>query len=447
MKIRFWGAAGTVTGSAYEVETLPGNFMVDMGMFQGEDLEEKNKDFPEIEIAKLKFLLLTHAHLDHCGRVPMLYGHGFSGKIYMTAPTKELVEIVWLDAIKVAKSNQMLAVYTEDDVTQALNSIVVVEYGQVFSPMPGLKIKYYDAGHILGSSSIEIDVDEGGVSKRVIFSGDLGNYPSPLVKVTENPGKADYVVMESTYGDKLHQPRGEEEKIISECCRKIMGNNGTLLIPAFSLERTQEFLHIFDHLKKKRYISPDLSVFLDSPMGLRATAVFENYPQLYNEHMKEHFSADDPFDFPGLILVESARQSHQVTRIGEPKVIIAGSGMMTGGRVVGHAKSLLSLESTIVLFSGFQVPGTLGRAILDGEKEVFIEGERTIVAAEIVSIGSMSGHADQKQLMEWLGKISGISKVVLTHGENEPRSVLAGKVKESGVSEVYQPQFGEVVEL
>jgi metallo-beta-lactamase family protein len=265
------------------------------------------------------------------------------------------------------------------------------------------------------------------------------------VKMTETPTAASTVILESTYGNRLHDPRGTEEKIIADICNEAIDKNSCVLMPAFSLERTQEFLHMFDHMKRKKLIPDNLPVYLDSPMGLRATTVFENYPNYFNEHMREHFMSDDPFDFPGLKLVVNSGESHRIDDSSGAKVIIAGSGMMTGGRIVGHAKKQLSDPATTIIFSGFQSPGTLGRQILDGAQSVLIDGLEIAVRAKVVEISTMSGHADQRQLLDWVSGISGVTKVILTHGEDVAREELSQKVQEEIGAEVFKPILGEKI--
>jgi metallo-beta-lactamase family protein len=445
MNIRFWGAAGEVTGSAYEVTVESGRFMVDMGMFQGEKSEEKNRRIPETDFSIIKGCVLTHAHLDHCGRIPMMFAGGFMGKIWATKPTIDLVEIVWKDALKIAQLENGLSrtLYSEIDVNSALSMLTPVEYMQWLEVIPGVKARYFDAGHILGSASVELLITEGKKTKRVVFSGDLGNSPSPLVKMTEGPKAADIVVMESTYGNRFHKPRGEEEAIISQICNRAFDDGATVLMPAFSLERTQEFLHMFDHMKREGMINARMPIYLDSPMGLRATAVFEKYPEYFNEHMREHFIKDDPFDFPELVISVNSNQSHRIDQSEEAKVIIAGSGMMTGGRIVAHAKKYLPLEKSVIIFSGFQSPGTLGREILDGAREVVVDGLKIPVNAQIEEITTMSGHADQGQLLGWLSGIEGVSTVFLSHGEEEARAVLKDEIIAGMKVEVVCPLYGE----
>lgn len=415
--IKFLGAAGTVTGSSYYLDGL----LVDLGMFQGgHELNKLNLIRPDIEIEKLKGVILTHAHLDHCGRLPWLIKMGYKGPIYMTAATSELMEIALLDA---AKLND------EDDnyVVEIMKLIKIVEYSQKFS-VDSFQCTLCDAGHILGSASVLVETE----NKKIIFSGDLGNSPEDLLSPTQSFPQADIVVMESTYGDREHA-KEDPIQILQEEINAIENNDGTLLIPAFAIERSQEILHNIDHLKKDKKIKEDTLVFLDSPMATKATRVYRKYKQLYSPELAEHVQNDDPFDFPGLIITEKARESASIGKSIGPKVIIAGSGMMTGGRVVNHAAELLPNPQNRLLIVGYQAVGTLGRQILDGEK---------IVQAHVKKSSGMSAHADQPKLLNWLKNINGVKKVFLTHGEDPARQVLSQKIiQEIGNIEIILPKL------
>lgn len=361
----------------------------------------------------------------------------------MTQPTADFLPIVLFDAAKVSGMSGLPALYADFEVEQTLRLVKPVEYHRWYPVAPGFEARWWDAGHMLGSSSIEVRLKSSG--KSILFSGDLGNVPSPIVKVTDQPEAVSVVVMESTYGDRPHPPRGEELRIVEQLCQRIEENNGTLLIPAFSLERTQEFLHIFDHLKKQGKISDRLPVYLDSPMALKATAVFEKYPEYFNDHLRAEFKGGDPFDFPGLYLVERGFDSRRLTKQQTAKVIIAGSGMMAGGRVVHHAKKLLPDKRAIILINGYQAEGTLGREVLERRSEVVVEGLTVPVKASVVEITSMSGHADQNQLLAWVNNMTGIEKIFLVHGEPESRLAFSGKLPVG--AEKILPEIGSDYDL
>lgn len=446
MKLKFLGASGTVTGSCYCLSGENTSIMIDCGMFQGvKEVDELNQKKPAIDIEKLDSVILTHAHLDHCGRLPLLLKYGFKGVVYMNEPTKALAEIVLLDSAKIAREDSTETLYDEDDVFAFLKKVVLVEYHKPFT-VGGFEAIMYDAGHILGSASIlftEIKTD-----KKVLFSGDLGNSPEPLLMPTETIKEADIVVMESTYGDEKH-PIGEESEVIAEIVAEAEHVGGAVLIPSFSIQRAQELLYLFDGLKKEGKVKEETVVFLDSPMALKTTEVYKDYPGLYSSQLKNQVKSDDPFDFPGLILCDSVEKSKQIKNYPGAKVIIAGSGMMTGGRIMHHAINYLSDPKNTLVFVGFQAEGTLGREIKSGKSEVNIWGNAVEIRADVKEIKTMSSHADQDQLWSWFSKVGGIKKVFLTHGEDMARLVFKEIIKNrSELSvEVEMPKLDQEYEL
>ena len=416
-----------VTGSCYFLTGEETGLMVDYGMFQGKAEEVGlNGIKPDIDFDKLTAVLLTHAHLDHCGRLPLLLRYGFKGPIFMTEATKALAELVLFDSAKLAKEEEAKVVlYTDEDVDTILKQVQLVEYGKPF--MVGeFEITYFDAGHILGSATVLIKTKSG---ELISFSGDLGNTPEPLLSPTHWIEKADVAVVESTYGDEIHEPRDEMEelaKIVEQAERE----KGTVIIPSFSLQRSQEILYIFDQLKKQGKMQESTMVFLDSPMAIRATEVFREFPELYNRKLQNQAKTDDPFDFPSLVICDTIEKSRQIKNMIGTKIIVAGSGMMNGGRVIHHAISFLGEPTTQLVFVGYQAEGTLGRSIEDGIDKINIWGNEITIKAQIKEIKTMSSHADQVQLLNWLSKMEGLSHVILTHGEELPRLVLAEKVRQ-----------------
>ena len=453
-RIKFLGAAGTVTGSSYWLmDSDNKGILVDLGLFQGVE-EPKIFDNERLyfEARDLTGVVLTHAHLDHCGRLPLLVQAGYTGPIYMTEATRQLLELSLFDSAKVmAESEQRRgerkALFSEEEVEKLLLLCRVVHYDKSFT-VGNFEITLRDAGHILGSASVEVvDKREGFGPKKIVFSGDLGNTPQDLIRPTTPIIEAELVVMESTYGDRTHG--GEDAvKVLTEEINAVEASGGTLLIPAFSLERTQEILHKIDHLKKNKLVRDETLVFLDSPMAIKATMIFKHFPELYNEELSGHAKTDDPFDFPGLVLVEKGAESAKIHEIERAKVIIAGSGMMAGGRILHHAAEFLPLTTTRLLQVGFQAVGTIGRRILDGEKKVRIYDAEVEVAANIRNVSTMSAHADQPRLMRWLGQIKGVKRVFLTHGEELPRLVLSEKIKNDlGMTNVVLPKMNQAMEL
>ncbi len=428
-KIEFLGAAGDeVTGSSYLLTADDGNqVLVDFGMFQGsQELEDKNYSPLLFHPPALQGVFVTHAHLDHSGRLPLLVFGGFLGKIYMTAPTKALIEIILQDSARIAEKDLTRhPLYTADEVWKTLNMIQVVEYNKEVS-VGSFKATFKDAGHILGSSSIELVDTSSNKKQKIVLSGDLGNTPQDIVMPTEYIQSSDFVVMESTYGDSSH-PQEDAKQIIQEEINTIEKTHGVLLIPAFAIQRTQEVLHIIHHLKKAGKILPGTPIYLDSPMGIDVTAVYLDFLRFCNNEIQAY--KDVPFSFEGLVVINDSQDSKNIVDQPAPKVIIAGSGMMSGGRILHHAINYLDRETTRVLFVGYQSEETLGRKILEGAKNVKIDERNIPVRAHIREIKILSSHADQPKLLKWLSSMQGVKKVFLTHGEKQQREVLAEKIK------------------
>lgn len=448
MKLSFYGgSSGEVTGSNYLLENDRGDqLLVDFGLFQGaKEIVDQNYNQLPYHPSEIAGVILTHAHLDHCGRLPMLVFGGFQNKIYMTPPSAKLVDVTLNDAARVGRENSKMgrpALYGIDQVEKTLEMIETTEYDQPLT-IKNFQVTFRNAGHILGSAIIEIVDTVSG--KKIVFSGDLGNYPEDLIPTAYMVDKADVVVMESTYGNKIH-PKEDPSQIITEEINAIEKNKGVLMIPAFSLERTQELLHRLHHLKKDKKILGHTPVFLDSPMAIHATSIFRAYRPYYNAELMSH--TDDPFSFEDLVVTEDAKDSKKIKRINEAKVIIAGSGMMSGGRIMHHALQYLAKDNTRILFVGYQAEDTTGREILDGAKSVIIDDKRVAVRAHIREIQSLSSHADQPKLLNWLKHMQGVKKVLLTHGEQEGRLGLSQKIKSDlGINDVVLPETGQTVEF
>jgi metallo-beta-lactamase family protein len=450
MQIKFLGAAGTVTGSCYLLTSQSDqSILIDCGMFQGSaDLEKLNYLPLECDCSQISGAILTHAHLDHCGRLPTLLKQGFHKPIWMTPATKDITEVSLYDSAKIATHDHPEApLYEETDVTELMELFKTVEYGTPFS-IGDFEIVMRDAGHILGSAFLEIkDQSDPSGPNKIIFSADLGNSPQELIQSTEQPDASDFVLIESTYGDTVH-PAEDASEIIAAEVQAVEKNGGTLLIPAFSIERSQEILHRIVHLKQSGQIKEETPVFFDSPMAEKVTQIFEKYPQLYNQELKQDSIQGSPFHFPGLTVVGGREEKEMLSRVEGAKVIVAGSGMMTGGRIVSHAQRYLPLKTTRILFVGYQGEGTLGRAILEGQKTVKIKGEPILVQATVSQTRALSSHADQPRLIKWLGGIRGIQKIFIVHGEDEPRRVLAEKIKSDlKISDVVLPTLNETFEI
>lgn len=447
--IKFLGASGTVTGSNFLLKPDNGKgIIVDMGMFQGpHEVADLNYLPLEFSARDVSAVVVTHAHLDHVGRLPLLVKAGFTGPLYMTEATRVLTELTLLDAAHITAEDEVHPpLYTESDVLRILSQMEIVKYGETFDAGP-YKVTLRDAGHILGSATAEIYDPKDPHFKRIVFSGDLGNSPEDIVRPTEMIDKADIVVMESTYGDRTHANE-DPYQIMQEEINAIEESGGTLLIPSFSLERCQEILHIIDHLKWDKRVSDETLVYLDSPMAIRATRVYKQFRNLYGGEMARHAKTDDPFNFPGLFMVEHARESRKIADTKGPKVIIAGSGMMTGGRILGHAKHYLPMASTRLLFVGFQAEETLGREILEGARNIVIDQTEIKINAQIRKSSGMSAHADQPQLINWLKHIKGVNKVFLVHGEELQRQALSQIIQSQlNIKNVILPAMNHIEKL
>lgn len=449
MKIKFLGASGTVTGSSYVLTSGSGqSILIDLGMFQGPpEIDKLNYEPYDYDVSTLLGAILTHAHLDHCGRLPIIMSKGFKGSVYMTPPTRDLTELSLLDSAKIAKEDKSQILYNTKDVIDTVKQFVTMDYHKEIH-IGDFVVTFYDAGHILGSASLEIvDKNPSSGIAKIIFSGDIGNFPAYLEDPTEFLSSADCVVMESTYGDRLHNNESPLDALQSEI-NAVEVSDGTLLIPSFSLDRAQELLHMIMHLKKENKILAETPVILDSPMAEKATRIYVDYPKYFNEHIESEYKKGELFDFPGLEVTKDWRQSQAIHDRPEPKVIIAGAGMMTGGRIVGHAMYYLPIASTRLMIVGYQGEGSLGRELLDGKTEVVIKGIKVLVNGSVHDTQGMSSHADQGQLMEWLKSIKGVKKLFLTHGDDHSRFGFEDLVKkELKITDITLPKLGDEVEI
>lgn len=448
MKIQFLGAAGMVTGSSYVLTSGSGkSILIDLGMFQGPEIEHLNYVPYSYDCSKLVGAVLTHAHLDHCGRLPILLPNGFMAPIWMTSATADLTELSLLDSAKIAKMDGKQILYDANLAIETIERFKRVYYREPVK-IGDFMVTLRDAGHIMGSAMLEIeDLQADSEIKKIIFSGDLGNSPDTLLHDTEMLDSADAVVMESTYGDRLH-PVDDPKTAIAREINEVEKSGGTLLIPAFSLQRTQELLHMISHLKESGKVTATTPIFMDSPMAETATGIYSNYPRDFNDHIQKELHGPGPFEFPGLVMVGRRNESEAIHKQMGAKVIIAGSGMMTGGRIMSHAAIYLPLPNTRLLIVGYQGEGTLGRKLMEGEKTVDIDGKTVHVRSAVNDTQTMSSHADQGQLMKWLGHIKNVKHVCLTHGDDVPRSALAKKINEDlGISLVAVPKLNQEITL
>ncbi|MCR4312228.1 MAG: MBL fold metallo-hydrolase, partial [Candidatus Uhrbacteria bacterium] len=427
MRITFYGAVEDVTGSCFLVETNGKRILVDCGMHQGERMcSTKNSEPFGFDPKHIDAVFVTHAHFDHTGRLPDLVKQGYHGPIFMTPPTAALSEIVLADSVNVMRENAEkcgdVALYGLNELKAMLKLVETVSYHAEFAPVPGVKAMFHDAGHILGSSYISLDAE----GERIVFSGDLGNDDVPILPATDPLHHADIVVCESTYGDKEHDPVSVRGPKLAAFVKKVIGRKGTIIIPAFSIERTQELLYELDQLLVKGEI-PAVPIYLDSPLAIRATGLYRHFKEyLLFEHPAVKGPDGDFFSFPTLRETLSSEESKLINDDKRPKIIIAGNGMMTGGRVLHHLKRYLSDERAGLLIVGFQAPHTMGRKVQDGATSVKIYGDEVAVRATVERIEAFSAHADQKKLTKWLKPEEGKEpKIFLVHGENPVKERFA----------------------
>ena len=470
MKITFLGATKTVTGSNYLVEAAGKKFLVDCGMWQGKaELEEENFQKFDFNPAEIDFMLLTHAHIDHSGRIPKLYNEGFKNKIYAHKATCDLctlmlpdsghiqeMEVEWKNRKRIRKGEKPRdPLYTAEDAVRCLELFEPVKYDEIIEITPEIHVRFNDAGHMLGSSVIELWVDEDGKRTKTVFSGDLGNNDNPILSEPTMIEDADYLVMESTYGSRLHVRNDEKAELFLDIVSETMDNGGTVVIPSFAVGRTQEILYELNIIKEERSKDEAFQkeyetlmrapVYVDSPLAISATEVFKNNEDLFDDETKAIMErGDNPLEFPGLKFTRTADESKALNESDEPSIIISASGMCEVGRIKHHLKHNIWNPNSTILFVGYQAPGTLGRSIVDGAKKVKIFGEEFSVKARIEYIEGYSGHADQEWLLNFVYSfIKKPKHIFLVHGEPNGQLVLKNKIVDTTQIPVTIPGYGE----
>jgi metallo-beta-lactamase family protein len=431
--IGFYGGVGSVTGANFMLDTGKVAILVDCGLEQGSDFASENNAKPFIyNPAQADVLLVTHAHADHIGRIPKLVRDGFKGVIYSTEPTKNLARLMFDDALKImtmeAQRDQKETLYSQVDIEATLALWKVQPYNTPFSLPDDITATLTDAGHILGSSMVNLV--RGG--KKIVFTGDIGNIPQPLVGAPVVPQDYDYMVMESVYGDRTHEEVNERTELLKGYIEETIRTKGTLIIPAFSLERTQGMLLEINNLIESKQIAP-IKTFLDSPLAIKVTEVYRRSTTFLKPEVQKQIEAgDDIYEFDGLSFTETVKESSQISRVNGPKIIIAGSGMSHGGRIRAHEKEYLGDSNCIVLLVGYQTVGSIGRLLQDGAKQVFIDRVKVKVKAKIATIRGYSGHADRDQLVELVhGGLSKKTKqIFVTMGEERSSLFLTQRLRD-----------------
>ena len=473
MKITFLGATRTVTGSNFLIEAAGKKFLVDCGMWQGKaELENQNSEEFEFNPTDIDFMLLTHAHIDHSGRIPKLYKEGFKNKIYAHKATCDLcslmlpdsghiqeMEIKWKNKKRKRKGEKELPpLYTAEEAARCLEIFEPVQYDQIIEITPQIHVRFNDAGHMLGSSIIELWVKEGEKVTKTVFTGDLGNNDIPLLDSPTMIESADYLVMESTYGSRMHLRNDEKAEMFLNIVSETLDNEGTVIIPSFAVGRTQEILYEINKLKeikdddefKRKYKTlMKATVYVDSPLAISATEVFKENTNLFEPEVREEIMrGENPLEFPGLEFTRTADESKALNEDKRPSIIISASGMCEVGRIKHHLKHNLWNPKSTILFVGYQAPGTLGYSIVNGAKTVKIFGEEIAVNARIEYIEGYSGHADQEGLMNFIYSfITKPKHIFLVHGEEESQNILKEKVESETKIPVTIPEFGETYEI
>jgi len=453
-RVTFWGGVGSVTGANFLVESGETKFLVDCGLFQGvpESREVNKEEFP-YTVTDIQALFVTHAHIDHIGRIPKLFAAGFTGTVYSTPESKALSELMLADAAHImandARDKNIKPLYTPDDVSKSLNHWKTISYHVDTVISQNVSVRLLDAGHILGSSMYLFTLTTDGTTRTVLFTGDLGNSPSKLLPDTEYVESANYVVMDSVYGDRNHEPKEEREAKFKALLLDSIARKGTVLIPAFSLERTQSILYEINNLIEDRQI-PSVPVFLDSPLAIRLTKIYEKITNLYNSDVqKDIHGGDDIYNFPKLKMTAKSDDSRRIHLTPDPKIIIAGSGMSTAGRILHHEAMYLPDPNATLLLMGYQASGSLGRELQEGAKIVTIHDQQVQVKANVITIDGYSAHKDSEHLIDFVEHMQddNLRKVFVVMGEPKASLFLTQRLHDYLSVNALAPERGKVYEL
>ena len=464
MKLHFWGANRQVTGSRYCLEIGGKRLLVDCGMFQERKFLDRNWNEPPIPAREIDAMLLTHVHIDHSGLIPKLVRDGFRGPIYTTDASAALADVLLRDSAKIqmedaeykAKRHRRegrkgphpeIPLYTTEDVDRCLPLFQSVPYRVPTPILDGVVVTFQDAGHMLGSAMLEVDLTEGHKTRRVVFSGDIGQWNKPIIHDPTLIAQADYLVMESTYGDRNHREAGDIATQLADVVNSTHRRGGNVVIPTFAVERAQELMYFFARLVQAQRIPP-MKVYLDSPMAVDVTGIFAQHSDLFDADMNELIAAKvPPLRFPGLTMCRTAEESKRINEVREPCIIMASSGMCNAGRIKHHLRNNLPRPESTILFVGHQGEGTLGRVILDGVSPVRIHGQMYPARARIAQIYGFSGHADRAGLLRWLSHFDNPGHVFFTHGEEDVAVKFCKHVQSQMGLSASVPYYGDQVEL
>lgn len=464
MKLTFFGAAKAVTGSCHCVEVGGKKILIDCGLQQGKD--ERDNTVLDFAPNYIDYVIVTHAHIDHSGRIPLLIKQGFQGQIFTTRLTGELMDIMLQDSAHIQEQDAQWKnqkgkragrepvepLYTVADAAQVADHLVLAEYGQVIELFQGVKIRFVDAGHLLGSACVEMWITEDGVEKKILFSGDLGNINQPVIRDPSFIDGADYVVMESTYGDRNHEPVASYAAELAKIIDDTFSKGGNVIIPSFAVGRTQELLYFMREMKKEGLVksNPDFTVVVDSPLANEATKIFTSDLRGYldQEAIELIQGGEHLFTFPGLTMTESSEESKMLNMEKSSKVIISASGMCDAGRIRHHLKHNLWRSECAIVFVGYQGEGTLGRHLLEGAKQVRLFGEDIAVNASIYNFKGLSSHADRDHLLEWIERVKDPApqQIFVVHGDAQVTEIFANTLREKGMP-AHAPLYEEVYDL
>ncbi len=470
MKVEFCGAAQTVTGSMHLVHVRGKKILLDCGLYQGRRkiAFERNRNLP-FDAKTIDAVVLSHAHIDHSGNLPSLVRAGFKGPIYSTSATRDLASYMLLDSAKIQTSDVKYVnkrrraegqtpfepLYDTQDAVNTLKRFRTVEYGEVFQPLRSVDIdcKFHVAGHMLGAAIVELDMTQDEQTTKLVFSGDLGRPDVPILRAPEMVSGADYLIMEATYGNRIHPPGGDAKRTLLEAARETFESGGKLLIPAFSVGRTQEIVYRLNLLFEAGDLPP-MKVFVDSPLAVNATTVFREHPECFDQDMVDQIlkeDDEDPLAFGDLHYIRAAKYSKELNSYNKPCIIISASGMCEGGRILHHLKNNIEKENTTILFAGYQAPHTLGRIILDGTKnKVRIYGQEFEVKAKVCKLEASSGHADQQELLDWadeIGRRGNLKGIALVHCEMDGAEPFKEQLEDLKLGPVMIPARGDVMEM